>query len=406
MGKIRLVEGIGQQGGSAPRPQPGNDVWCAIDVARTKLVYCVRWGGAEQYRLSTPLGIEHVRALVERYQGCRLHVAYEACGFGYEIAWWLQAQPGVTVTVIAPSRVERPPGRAVKTDRVDAGKLASKLERGDLKGIYVPTRTLHEDRSLGRAYAQCVKERKRAQIRIRSLLQEHGHLGPLPGQGWSVYTQWLTQRALPPAVRTCVDGHLQLRATADLQGVGAQVAHAVGDRPVFGDPSGARARHDDSISDHRLVATLLGSHPQPVQLGGARSPWPHPQGWTRVLASHAVAVCLGGRAPGLRSPIECGVRTLSTASANAFGAILSTALLCVVPPGPQFSVRCGGRFKVLQRSLHGERWLWPRTITWWALLRERTRIAGWGFNPDDRSKASIGPPYIPPCSLCDTPRHK
>lgn len=217
MGKIRLVNGIGQQGSTASRPQPGSEVWCAIDIARTKLVYCVRWGGAEQHRLSTPLGVEHVRALVERYHDCRLHVAYEACGFGYEIAWWLQAQPGVTVTVVAPSRVERPPGRAVKTDRVDAGKLASKLERGDLKGIYIPTRTLHQDRSLGRAYAQCLKERKRAQIRIRSLLQEHGHLGPLPRQGWSIYAQWLTQCALPPAVRTCVDGHLQLRATADLQ---------------------------------------------------------------------------------------------------------------------------------------------------------------------------------------------
>jgi AcrR family transcriptional regulator len=68
-----------------------------------------------------------VRALVERYRDCRVHVAYEACGFGYEMAWWLQEQPGVSVTVIAPSRVERAPGLMVKTDRLDAGKLARKL---------------------------------------------------------------------------------------------------------------------------------------------------------------------------------------------------------------------------------------------------------------------------------------
>ena len=76
-------------------------------------------GCAEQRRLSTPMGLEHVRALVEQYQDCRVHVVYEACGFGYEIAWWLQ-EHGVATTVIAPSRMERAPGLAVKTDRLDA----------------------------------------------------------------------------------------------------------------------------------------------------------------------------------------------------------------------------------------------------------------------------------------------
>jgi len=218
MGKIRLVEVVGQQRTSTPRrPDPGSDVWCAIDISRTKLVYCVRWGGVEQFRQSTPMGLEHVRALVERYRDCRLHVAYEACGFGYEIAWWLQEQSWVSLTVIAPSRIERAPGLQVKTDRVDAGKLARKLEKGDLKGIYIPSRTLHEDRTLGRAYTQCVKERKRAQIRLRSLMQEHGKLGPLPAQGWTPYNQWLAKLELPVAVRAGVEAHLQMRATADLQ---------------------------------------------------------------------------------------------------------------------------------------------------------------------------------------------
>ena len=108
MGKIQLVESNGQQARApARRPAPGSAVWIAIDIARSKLVYCVRWDGAEQYRLSTPPGLEHVRALVERYRGCRVHLAYEACGFGYEIAWWAQAQPDVALTVIAPSRIER-----------------------------------------------------------------------------------------------------------------------------------------------------------------------------------------------------------------------------------------------------------------------------------------------------------
>ena len=215
MGKIQAVEVVGQLGVHAPRrPAPGSEVGMAIDISRTKLVYCVRWGGAEQRRLSTPMGLEHVRAVVEQYRECRVHVAYEACGFGYQIAWWLQ-EHGVAATVIAPSRVERAPGLSVKTDRLDAGKLARKLEKGELKGIYVPSRTVHEHRVFGRTYAQCVKERKRAQVRIRALMQEHAKLGPLPAQGWKAYSEWLAGRTLAPPLDLSVQAHLQLRRLAD-----------------------------------------------------------------------------------------------------------------------------------------------------------------------------------------------
>jgi len=217
MGRIQTVEAVGQQGTNAPRrPEPGSDVWMAIDISRTKLVYCVRWGGAEQRQLSTPMGLEHARALVEQYRECRLHVAYEACGFGYEIAWWLQEQ-GVATTVIAPSRMERAPGLSVKTDRLETAKMARKLEKGELKAIYVPSRTIHEHRAFARTYAQCVKERKRAQVRIRSLLQEHGQLGPLPVQGWKAYSEWLLSQNLVQPLEVSVQAHLQLRALADQQ---------------------------------------------------------------------------------------------------------------------------------------------------------------------------------------------
>jgi transposase len=217
MEKIGVVEGRWQEGLPPPkRPADGTPVWMAIDISRSKAVYCLRWAGSEQRRLSTPWGIEHVRAVVEHYRGCQLHVAYEACGFGYELAWWLQ-EHGVRVSVIAPSRVERVPGLQVKTDRVDVGKLVRKLEKGDLKAIYIPSRTVHEQRQIGRTYAQSLKERKRAQVRLRSLMQEQGRLGPLPAAGWQVYSRWLAGQDLPEPVRLCVEAHQQLRRVADQQ---------------------------------------------------------------------------------------------------------------------------------------------------------------------------------------------
>jgi len=217
MEKIGVSEGVRQERLPAPkRPLDGTQVWMAIDISRSKAVYCLRWEGSEQRRLSTPLGIEHVRAVVEHYRDCQLHVAYEACGFGYELAWWLQ-EHGVAVNVIAPSRVERVPGLQVKTDRVDVGKLARKFEKGDLKAIYIPSRTVHEQRQIGRTYAQSLKERKRAQVRIRSLMQEQGRLGPLPAVGWRVYRAWLSEQHLPKPVRLCVQAHEQMRRVADQQ---------------------------------------------------------------------------------------------------------------------------------------------------------------------------------------------
>jgi hypothetical protein len=119
---------------------------------------------------------------VRRYDGCPVHLAFEACGFGYELAWWAR-QEKIAVTVIAPSRMERPPGLSVKTDRIDVGWMARQLEDGYLEGIHVPERAAHQRRHVVRTYGQAVKERKRAQVRIRSLMQEHRRLGPPPRAG-------------------------------------------------------------------------------------------------------------------------------------------------------------------------------------------------------------------------------
>ena len=45
-------------------PPPGTEVKVAIDLSRTKWVYCVRWGGQEQRRLTTPAALTHLQALV------------------------------------------------------------------------------------------------------------------------------------------------------------------------------------------------------------------------------------------------------------------------------------------------------------------------------------------------------
>jgi transposase len=196
------------------RPEAGQAVFIGLDISRSKWAFNVRWGGEERRRFTSPGELRHLQTLVEQYRGCQLHVAYEACGFGYETAWWLREQ-AVDVTVVAPSTVERTRGLRVKSDRLDAGVLAQKLEKGSLKSVYIPTREDHDRRQLSRTYAQAVQDRKRAQARVRSLLQEQGRIGPPPSTGWKVYVSWLSKQTLPEAVRVCVAELLDMREQAD-----------------------------------------------------------------------------------------------------------------------------------------------------------------------------------------------
>lgn len=195
------------------RPEAGQAVYIGLDIARTKWVFNVRWGGREQRRFSTPPALSHIEALLTEYRHATVHLAYEACGFGYEIAWLLQAR-GVAVTVVPPSTLARVPGATVKTDRLDARALAAQLERGQLKSVHVPTRDDHAQRQLSRTYEQARKDKKRAQARIRAMLQGHGRLGPLPTAGWRAYEQWLTHQALPAPVQRCLEELLTLRTAA------------------------------------------------------------------------------------------------------------------------------------------------------------------------------------------------
>lgn len=195
------------------RPAAGQAVFIGLDVSRSKWVFNVRWGGQERRRLSTPGELRHLQALVEEYAAYPVHVGYEACGFGYEIAWWLRER-GMGVVVAAPSRVERAPGLAVKTDRMDAAALACKLEQGRLKGISIPRRQEHERRQLSRTYGQAVRGRARAQIQLRSLMQEQGCIGPAPRAGWSAYARWLAKQPLPEPVAACVAELIEMRVVA------------------------------------------------------------------------------------------------------------------------------------------------------------------------------------------------
>jgi transposase len=243
--KKLLLKEVGKQ---AQRPRPrapeaGEVVIIGVDLSRSKWGYACRWGGQEQRRFGSPGELKHLQALVNEYQPreCEVHVVYEACGFGYQIAWWLEANH-TQVIVVAPSSVEKAPGAQVKTDGLDAGSLAVKYERGMLKGIYIPSREQHAYRQLSRTYGQALKDRRRQQVRLRMLLQEHGATPPAAGSSWSALERWVLAQRWPAPVGVCVSELVALRTSASLSAQRlAKELRAVGRLPQYAPLSKALA---------------------------------------------------------------------------------------------------------------------------------------------------------------------
>jgi transposase len=240
MKKLRLTPTAEQ----VAAPVAGAPVIIGVDLARTTWKHAVHWGEQVQRSVSTPGTLAHLQALVGAYHPRHpVLVVYEACGFGYEIAWWAQ-QVGVQVLVVAPSRVERPPGPRVKTDRLDARTLACKAAAHQLKGIAIPTRPQHEQRQLLRTYGQAMRSRTRAQIQIRSVLQEHGRIGPAPSSGWTTYERWLAQQSFPEPVAYAVTELRTVRAAAaaSVRRLRARL-HAVAATPAYAPVVAALTTH-------------------------------------------------------------------------------------------------------------------------------------------------------------------
>ena len=100
-------------------------------------------------------------------------VAYEAGPTGFGLARALAAA-GVRCVVVAPSKLERPAGDRVKTDRRDAERLARLLRIGELPAVRVPTEAEEAARDLVRAREDARADLMRVRHRLSKLLLRHG----------------------------------------------------------------------------------------------------------------------------------------------------------------------------------------------------------------------------------------
>jgi transposase len=154
-------------------PVMAEGTWVGLDVHARKVVAGVldaKSGEVRSLRAPT-LAWETVEWL--RQFPAPVRVAYEAGPTGYGLARAC-ATAGIACVVAAPSKIQRPPGDRVKTDRRDAERLARLLRLGELVAVHVPEPHEEAARDLVRAREDARDELMRARHRLSKLLLRHG----------------------------------------------------------------------------------------------------------------------------------------------------------------------------------------------------------------------------------------
>ena len=122
-----------------------------------------------------------------------LRACYEAGPTGFVLYWQL-TQLGVKCDVVAPSLVPKKPGDRVKTDRLDALKLARSHRSDDLTAVWVPDEESEALRDLVRAREAAKQDQLRARHRLTKFLLRTGQRPPLGVRAWTEkYVEWVQQ---------------------------------------------------------------------------------------------------------------------------------------------------------------------------------------------------------------------
>lgn len=103
-----------------------------------------------------------------------LKVCYEAGPTGFVLARYL-IRLGVDCVICSPSKTERKPNEAIKTDKRDAKKLAKLFKNGDIVEVRIPPSTDEAVRDVCRARTDAMDDLSRSKKRLLSFLLRNGH---------------------------------------------------------------------------------------------------------------------------------------------------------------------------------------------------------------------------------------
>jgi len=117
--------------------------------------------------------LAQLNKMARHFPGHSLKLCYEASYIGYCLQRDL-ADKGFHCDVVAPTSIPTPRGRAIKTDRIDAGLLAQFYANDLLTIVQPPDVQQEQDRDLLRTRQNLIKQRTDLRKHMQSLLRRNG----------------------------------------------------------------------------------------------------------------------------------------------------------------------------------------------------------------------------------------
>lgn len=168
--------------------------WVGIDDAADRLDIAIFYGNEVLPRHEFPVvnDTQGLRRLIKKLKTMpgEVRCVYEAGVNGYHLYRVLDKH-GIACDVVAPALTPRKPGYRVKTNKIDARKLATMHRSGDLTSIKVPKEEQEAVRDLMRAREDALEDLQKTRHRLGGFLLRRG-LRYRAGKPWTQgHLKWL-----------------------------------------------------------------------------------------------------------------------------------------------------------------------------------------------------------------------
>jgi transposase len=161
------------------------DIFGGLDVDKRSMSVTFADQGTMRKAIRLPYsGPQLLSYTRKHFPGQRIAFVYEAGPTGFGLHDELTAA-GHPCLVVSPSMVPSVPRKRVKTNRLDANKLAEGLRGGQLRGIHVPPPSYRELRHLVQLRDSQVAQLTASKLRIKSLLTYENIPFPAANGKWS-----------------------------------------------------------------------------------------------------------------------------------------------------------------------------------------------------------------------------
>jgi transposase len=117
--------------------------------------------------------LQQLDRMARHFSGCTIKLCYEASYVGYCLQRGLTSND-IHCDVVSPSSIPSPRGKAVKTDRIDAGYLAQFYANDLLTIVQPPDEVQEQDRDLLRSRQKVMQQRTQLRKHLQAVLRRNG----------------------------------------------------------------------------------------------------------------------------------------------------------------------------------------------------------------------------------------